>query len=522
MPNIREYNSPEALQGIRPSELGADALAQSGRRIESVYHQAGEELGGGLATLGRAAQQVGNVIDRHNAMQEISTGAASLAKITSDLTDQWNQTANSSDLNDHTIADNFREKALEPALEQWQAGFSTKQGQEWALQRAASLRSHMFEKTSADMATRAGDALVANLQTTLNASSNLARNDPSSMPHAMDLYESALRAAAANSNADPSVVSKAITETLQNGKAQIATAAAIGMAQNNPDALVQEINKGTFNNYLDGSQIKQIEAYGHSQKNQQQAEFKAGSRDIADQYTNDMFDMAKGQVRPVTPERIGQIMSDPRMTETDKRSTVRFLQQQFKAQQKEIEDEQKAHSDPNLLAGLRARFAGDPSQWPTKEEIGQHLGAGDLSSTDAHSLLTAREQLSDTKDPIATKMLDTAVKDAHAQILGSTSPGDTSAADQHAVSRFDAWFWSNYQQRIARGATPQSLLDPASPSYLLTKENMQQFAIEGSDIVAPSFAPKAGASADQAGKVIPIPPLQKKPLSVYFGGLGGK
>lgn len=528
MPNIQEYNSTAALQGIRPNELGADALAQSGRRIGAVTREAGQEIGGAVSRVGG---QIGEQIDRHNTTEEISAGGAAIANLQSQLTDQWNQTANTSDLNDHTIADQFREKSLEPAIEQWVAGFHTEKGQEWALSHADALRNHFFEKTTADMATRAGDALVANIQTTLNASSNMAMKDPSSMGFAMDTYESALRAAAANSNADPSVVSKVITEQVEKGKKQIAQSAMIGLAQNNPDALDAAVAKGTFNNYVDGAETKQMQAFAHSQRLQQKAEFSANSKDVADQYTNDMYDPTTQQVRPVTPQIIGSIMSRQDMTENDKRSTVRFLQQQFKAQQAEIENEQKAHSDPQVLAGFRARFL--TANPPTKEEVGTAMGAGLLSSPDGHDLLTSAAALNDPKDPVDAALLKSAIKTGHANLLGSTEPGDVQAADQNRIQRFDAWFYPTYNRLKAQGKTPQQLLSPDSPDYLLKPENMRFFATNGDDLVsgakqdygssavAVPLIPPAQTGGGQQQKA-PSAAVQRKPLAAIFGGPGGQ
>lgn len=506
MPNIREYNSPQALQGIRPSELGVDALAQSGRRIASVMGQAGRDIGGGVASLGRAADEVKAKIDQHDAMQEISVGAAAYANLNSQLTGQWNDQFNKSDLNDHTIGDNFMSGVLEPALEKFQQGFSTEAGQKYALERTTALREHFGQKIAGDMSNRAADALGANAATLLNSSSNMARNDPSSMPFAMDQWESSLKAMAQNSGANTGAVSKVLTEQMEKGKAQIAQSAAIGMADKNPDALIAEINKGTFDNYMDGSQVKQMEAYARTQKNAQAQQFRLNSKDASDDYINQTYDPKTGLVKPVTAELFGQIMRDPKLTEPDKRSTVRFLQQQYSAQQREMNNEEHA-SDPQLLSSMRQRFAsGDPRQYPTNEEIGEALGSGRLNSKDAGSLAKSNELLTGKtarEDPGTKDILTKSLASVHAQISGGEPPGSYTPAQTAAVARFDSWFWPAYQKAVANGMNPSALLSPDSPDYMLKPDTLEAFKIKGSDIVAlPTNK---------------LPPGPRPPLSKFFG-----
>src|SRR5216684_6368571 len=108
---------------------------------------------------------------------KISEGAASFAKLQDSLTQQWNATAKNADPNDPTVADDFRSKVVEPALETFKGQFNTENSQKFAEQKADSLRQHLFEKTAADQSTLAGIAVRKNISDSTTSMSNTAITD---------------------------------------------------------------------------------------------------------------------------------------------------------------------------------------------------------------------------------------------------------------------------------------------------------------------------------------------------------
>ncbi len=115
--------------------------------------------------------------------KEISTGAATFAKLQENLTKQWNDQAKTADPNDPSVAAKFRETVLEPALENFKGQFNTEKSQQFAEQKAESLRSHLYEKTAADMSSLAGIAVRKNINDSTTSMSNTAILDPSSVPN---------------------------------------------------------------------------------------------------------------------------------------------------------------------------------------------------------------------------------------------------------------------------------------------------------------------------------------------------
>lgn len=550
MPNIREYNSTQALQGIRPNELGADALAQSGRRIASVYHEAGEELGRGIATLGqigarsggggrgggggggtaRAAKQA----ESAESASEIATGSAAVAKAQTDLNSEWTQTANSADLNDSTIGDKFTQDKLGPTLDQIGQGFTTTKSQEWWTKQRASIEAHFGTKIAGDMAARAGDALHVNMDNTLNSFTNGARSDPSSMEHYMDQWQDTVHSLiGTNSNIDVKTASKAMSDLTQKGRTKIAQSAAIGMAERNPDQLLADIDAGKFNDYLDASGIKQVQGYARQQQAQNQHNAVAVSQNSADEYERAQFDPQTGGWKQVTPDVIGQAINDPRMLPAQRKATVTWLQSQMKGQATGT-----VTSNPQLLANFRGRFAGDPAQYPTQQEIGTAIANGQMTIKDGNELNSIRKMVSptETKDPASAALFKGALSVGNRMVLGDgTTAADATGADLNRRQRFQSWFYDSFAQGTKAGMTPQQLLTPGSPDYLLKPENMQFFATNGDDLVShakqdygdsavavPLNPPTQSGHTMTAQPSAPAQPQDRKPLASFFGSLGSQ
>jgi hypothetical protein len=107
MPQVREYFSP--VDQLHPAEQGAEALARSARLVGSMREQAGRAIGEGLNA---AAQPLAQAYDRHQTMDEISTGAAAMAAITNKTITGWHDTLNTADYNDHEVGQRYMQEQV--------------------------------------------------------------------------------------------------------------------------------------------------------------------------------------------------------------------------------------------------------------------------------------------------------------------------------------------------------------------------------------------------------------------------
>jgi hypothetical protein len=249
MPVIQQYDAGNV--GLNPTEIGADAEAQAARRIGSLYHQEGENIGGSIGTLGQQAE-------KYMAHREISQGAAAFAGLQANLTDQWNETAKNADPNDPTVAKKFQ-AGLEDQFDKYLDSFSTEEGQRWAEAHIDNLREHLFTKTSADMSTLAGIAVKTNYEKTVNTLSSTAASDPSSLPFQLKTAESTISGMADSSpNLDTATAASVKSELLQKAKENIIKSAVSGMIQKNPNVDLDAIQK-QYGEYINGAELKQFQ-----------------------------------------------------------------------------------------------------------------------------------------------------------------------------------------------------------------------------------------------------------------------
>lgn len=280
MPNIREYTASDVT--IRPDERGMQALSREAGALSSEASStaalgqaqlgAAQARASGTASIGKDLGQgiadVGHAYVKWETNKQVSAGAASLASMTDDLTQVWNQAAKDSDPNDQSVAPAFREKTLEPALDKFVQGFSTEEGQQWARQQTNSMRQHFYEKTAADQATRAGMAAQQNFGVMTNRLSNLAMSDPTSGDMALGLVDTSVTALVnSNPNISAEQAEKLRSSLTQTAKEQIAKSAIVGLIDKNPDAGLAALSAGKYADYLDGTTKKSLEGYATEKKN---------------------------------------------------------------------------------------------------------------------------------------------------------------------------------------------------------------------------------------------------------------
>ncbi len=265
MARIAQFEAPEGL-GLRPSEVGIAAVAGAARRVQGEYNEAaaskeiaGRRLGSAISTAGEVAT---SFIDH----QEISHGANALAGLVQAKTQQWNDIAKHADPNDPTVAQKFLTENLEPDLDKFRSGFLSQKAGQWAEHHVEQFRQHMFEKTSADMSTLAGQAAVVNSHKTVNGLSNTVYSDPSSLDFALKTLDTSVGGIVDSSpNLSGAAAGKAKGELLQAGREAIVKSAAVGYIEKTGQVPPWATDP-KYSPYINGAELKQFEKAATAQR----------------------------------------------------------------------------------------------------------------------------------------------------------------------------------------------------------------------------------------------------------------
>lgn len=243
MPNIRTYDS--AVDSLTPSSGGANAFEGAARTQAIAGSSVGNAIGGGIKTLGNAAQAV---YEERIVQPEISKGGATLAALNDNLNTSLQDMEKGTDPNDDGFVEKFRESNLEPELEKFIGGFQTDKGRLWAEAQADRLRQHYYERTAADAATRAKSAVSQNIEVMTNLLGASAV-DTHSLDLALGTLDDTIHEIVANSALDGTDAAAAETTILQNSRASIVANGLSNMAQSNPEAFLAALEAGQFDGY---------------------------------------------------------------------------------------------------------------------------------------------------------------------------------------------------------------------------------------------------------------------------------
>ena len=309
MPNIREYNSP--VDGLQPSNLGAEAFAQAGRRIGAFFNQeAGLQEQAG-AKVGSAIASAGEVGVKYAEHAEISHGAVGAVGLLAGFTDKWNETAKgANDPNDPTVAAKFREEQLEPELAKFRDAFTTEGGQRWAEGQIDSIRKHFYEKTTADMSSLAGDAAVTNTTKSINTLANMLRSDPTAFPMAQKMLTDAVDGITSSTNLLPSEAARVKGQLMQHGNEQLSRAAIQSAIERNPDEGMKLAGDPRFAPYVTASdaqafyqqtvQVRKTDAL--LAKQQQEQQIRQSSEQIRSQVLRQLYDPDPAKPMPTAKD----------------------------------------------------------------------------------------------------------------------------------------------------------------------------------------------------------------------------
>lgn len=470
MPNLPVYESPTASRGLQPSDRGISAIEQEGREWNSAMHQ-----------LGNTAQMIGDVVEKHYAQKDAADLAKQGADAFANLTQNWNETAASSDPNNPDTAEKWRQDALEPALEKIGADVASKHGEEAAQRLRDSLRMHFTEKTVADQGTLAGLAVQSNLEQASNSLSNAVRSDPSSLNAAIGILDSAITSQVKSHGLDAVTATRIRTELFNKSANGIAESALFGLAETNPEAAQKALDAGTFDKYFSSSQMLAARKYVETQsklvntlevkQNKEAADSematiqnttidpKNGELTIPKDYFSNVAQWAQRWARkPGAGETVAE----------KSRTAIQF----GRSIMDELERGKPAVDDPHTVEDFRQRVTlgqGDPNAL-TEEEVIQARANGMLSDRSYSFYKGAVSSLA--KDPAlrsAQRDFNTFLKGIKSSItnsnilMGTNDPtGDKQflAFSQDAQAQFD----SAYQK--GGMAEARKLLDRNNPNSL--------------------------------------------------------
>lgn len=171
--NIKTFTAGDgpALNTDKANEA-ATQLSRSAALEGGYYRQAGEDYK-------QAGKTLGDAIDNHEYMNEVSTGAAAGAALSNNKLKEWQQIATQPGaVNDKNLQQNFLDNNLEPALQQYENGFSTERGQKWAIEQTDRMWSDFFHTTSADIMNLTGEQRIRDATTVANQNGDIVRRDP--------------------------------------------------------------------------------------------------------------------------------------------------------------------------------------------------------------------------------------------------------------------------------------------------------------------------------------------------------
>jgi hypothetical protein len=355
MPQIKEYTAQ--ADTLKPTSTGVEAFAAAGRRIGAFYSQAGDALKGaakdqataaaslasaehdryasygGIAKAGATAINLAEMFVSH---QQISKGGVDLAQAHSSLTDAWNNTVKSSDPNDTTLQSKFIEQTFEPWANKFLDSVSAPGARDWAETQVQHLRQHFYDKTSADMSTLAGQAVVTNVRQMTRAWSNTARSDPSAVPFLLESSGKSLdEAIASNPHLTGVAAGKVRTDTLDEAQRAIVLAGAHGAIEKaaNPEAAAKAF-AARYPKLIDATEADQIgraakvyrsagQADADRAERRQKAAFEEASQSRRDNYIKDIF----GEDSKATMK---DVLGDQKLTAKDREHLIGVMQRDQK------------------------------------------------------------------------------------------------------------------------------------------------------------------------------------------------
>lgn len=165
MPNIVQY---DATGEITPSDKGIQAAEVAGRRLGMYGHE-----------LAQQAQQIGDVVERHQAVMETSELYKTGAELKLNLQQRYEQeSALPENRNDPHFGDRFMAEVA-PLIDQWGSSVKTDHGKMLAAEMGGQIRNEVFNHVAAGQSEMDSAHVIDNGKTTMNTLGAGLITDPS-------------------------------------------------------------------------------------------------------------------------------------------------------------------------------------------------------------------------------------------------------------------------------------------------------------------------------------------------------
>lgn len=477
MPNIRVNEAPQGL-GLNPTETGIESIAGAARRMGAYGNQIADSFNARGNALKSTVADVGQVAVDYMDHREISAGAANGAQFMANMNAKWEDTAKKADPNDPTVKQKFLDETLSPALDQFKQGFNTEKSQQWAEHFVDTYRNHMFEKTSATMASLAGEAVKVNTAKTINGLASAVAIDPSthSIDNALSMLKHSVGEIVGSSpNIDAVTGARVTGEVYQKGAEGIVKAAVSSMIQKNPNINLDAIQK-KYGEYINGAEMKmfqkaaqtqakvdmlqqkQLETY-QRQQNERAAE-KAANDSLLKNVT---LDPATG--RPtISPDYFKSAIDIAKMPDAPQGLARTLIdwgehQQNLKAQPQV--------SDPTVKQDLTDRMFSADKPTTTRDLMRAQI-AGKISEHDFSVMHRMVQELE--KSPLTGPVWQDTVEAVKSELIlsGVGLPGK----DITGVGNYSKWaqtFIPKYLEMQRAGTLPTNALDVKDPTSLISQ-----------------------------------------------------
>lgn len=522
---------------LHPNDTGMEVAAQAGRRIGSFYHQIGDDIGG-------AVSQLGDQYQKQVAIQEVSKVQAQAATTFAGLSKSWNDIASSADPNDTTIGDKFK-VSMEDTLSKLGDGVSTPQAKEYVRQETAQIRQHMYERTAADMSTRAGDAAVGNFTAANNARQSAVLEDPTSLDLNLGLTDGATEALISGHGLTPDKAS-ALRLAGQESKTQLAKAAVMGtIMKGNTGAAMSMLDDPKLSQYLNADEKERLGTFATEWQEKQVRETQLQAEQVKRQQeaVAEQKAMSISSMIQVGPD--GKLVAAPgtaaAIQEYD--HTPGAIPGRSSAMKEQLEHALKGDSDVADNEDIRnqffARMNSDGVPLTAKDVVNAEL-QGQLSHKTAELFMRGVDASDKDKDPHA-KIAWADLEDFRKQMTPFIAPKqdafgrvtDPTQADQ--LREFnkqlnDLWTMEVIDGKMAPEDFVQKHLTPGQPGYfgnyigrfqrgttIQQRTDQQQQAIKGVPTPVPSgrYTPQQTATLNAKADAI----LHKKPTAGSNGGV---
>ena len=531
MPEIPTYNAPAGR--LQPSDLPEQSLQMEGRMAGRIgneeagmLRQSGEDYRRGLGELGQGAESLGNVVQRHQSLEEITAGAAGLSTTLDQLTQHYDQAAKTADPFDPNFSTDWRQNVMAPTLQNFVDQFKTPAGKEWAATHSAQIATDLYRHTVAADMSRAQDHASLAMNQTVTSLTNVARNNPTMTDTAVGMLPGTVAAIADQAGLSPEATEKLKTTLLQGGQKQIAAAGIQSAMEKNLDAGTAMANSPKYNALLTGQERDALIKHGESFQKIQEVQNRMIAADNRRQQ-KEAADQTLSQIAASVVQPNGQVVAPQNFATniahalTMPGSSPELGASMLKWGHAMAEDASAGKNDVTndvVQSDFQTRAflpPGDPKAL-TYKQIYDAKSAHQISNTDfARDLqMVGHNEKSDLNQQMESQMVHSALTQA-AGVLGfdPTMPnnGTTTPAGQ-AYNRLLQWFTPAYQAAIRKGIAPSEAVEK-----LLTPERVQTFKVQ------PQANPGSGIrgfffSTPAPAPVPPDPAKTSHDLNTIFGG----